>query len=106
VDGSSWFLFRCLEKGVTRVQIHWSPQVKPVSWILSPYLTSRNSLFETPGEKPVRPRAARVVGSALGLAGFSPGVLKRELQEVKVGLKIQETGLTCGLQYRPTRIVY
>jgi hypothetical protein len=51
-----------------------------------------------PGEKPAGHRAARVLGAALGPAGFSPGILKRELREVKYGLKIQETGLTCGLQ--------
>jgi hypothetical protein len=48
--------------------------------------SSRNSLQETPGEKPEGSRAARVVGAALEPSGFYPGVSQREVRELeKVG---------------------
>jgi hypothetical protein len=50
-----------------------------------PHLTSRNFVFETPGGKPGGSRAARVVGAAVEPPGFSPGVSKMELWEVKCG---------------------
>jgi hypothetical protein len=39
--------------------------------------------LETPGEKLAAPRAALVIGAALGAAGFSPGDSKRELRGAK-----------------------
>jgi hypothetical protein len=48
-----------------------------------PHLTSRNSVFETPGEKPGDSRVVRGVGAALEFPGFSPGISKTELREVK-----------------------
>jgi hypothetical protein len=40
----------------------------------SPFHHTRNSVFETPGEKPCGSRAAQVVGASLEPPGFSPGV--------------------------------
>jgi hypothetical protein len=47
-----------------------------------PHITSRNSVVETPVEKPEGSRAARVVGAALEPPGISPCVSKTELREV------------------------
>jgi hypothetical protein len=52
-----------------------------------PRLTTRNSIFETPGEKPGGFRAARVVGAALEPPGFSPGVSKWSYGWLNVGDK-------------------
>jgi hypothetical protein len=61
----------------------WSPQ-EEVGYVALP--TFSNSLRETPGEKPEGTGAARVVGAALEVSGFSPGVSQRELRELeKVG---------------------
>jgi hypothetical protein len=50
-----------------------------------PHLTSRNSVFETPGEKTGGSRAAPTTQAILEPPVFSPGVLKTELREVKCG---------------------
>jgi hypothetical protein len=50
-----------------------------------PHLTSRNSVFETPGEKSGGSRTARLVGTSREPPDFSPGVSKTELREVKCG---------------------
>jgi hypothetical protein len=55
--------------------------------LLSPFhhshLTCRNSVLETPGEKPGGSRAAPTTRDALELSSFSLGVSKTELREVK-----------------------
>jgi hypothetical protein len=48
-----------------------------------PHLTSRNSVFDTPGEKPGGSRVARVVGAALEPHCFSPGI--SEYRRLNVG---------------------
>jgi hypothetical protein len=56
-----------------------------------PHLTSRNSVFETPGEKPGGSRAVPT-WNALDPPGFSPGVSKTELRR---GLNAGENLCLC-----------
>jgi hypothetical protein len=75
----------------------WSDEVKIHFCIFNPFLTSRNTLFKTPGDKPTGSRAAPTTRAALGPVGFSLGVLKRELPEVKNKLNIQKRLFTSTL---------
>jgi SET domain len=61
----------------------WSTREEPGYVAQATFSNSRNSLQETPGEKPEGSRAARVVGAALESSGFSPGVSQRELLELE-----------------------
>jgi hypothetical protein len=58
----------------------------------NPFSSSRNSLWETPGDKPEGSRAGWVVEATPEPSSFSPGVSQRELRELeKVGRIRDET---------------
>jgi hypothetical protein len=63
-----------LEPSEKTVKVHFITRI----------LTSRNTVFETPGEKPGGSRAASTTRDALEPPGFSPGVSKTVLREVKM----------------------
>jgi hypothetical protein len=62
---------------------YWSLQVKP-GYVPPPtFSSSRNSLWDTPGEKLEGSRMVRVLGAILEPSGFSPDVSQRELRELE-----------------------
>jgi hypothetical protein len=66
--------------------MHWSPQKEAVYVAPPTFSGSRNSIRDTPGQKPEGYRAARVVAAGPEPSGFSPGVSRMELREPeKVG---------------------
>jgi hypothetical protein len=64
----------------------------------NPPSSSRNSLTETPGEKPEGSRAAQVVATALEPSGFAPGISLRELRELEGGFPNVELHASCKMR--------